>query len=48
MLAFGKKQGLANGDVSLQRFNEEYAESLGVVREVFARDLQVERSISGL
>jgi len=48
MVAFGKEGNLANLDVSLQCFHDEYGESVEVVREVFARDFQVERSISGL
>lgn len=48
MLAYGKQRGIASGDVSPREFQEKYAESLKVVREVFARDLQAERSISSL
>jgi len=48
MLAFGKEGDLASVEVSPQWFHQEYSESVEVVREVFARDFQGERSISGL
>ena len=46
MLAFGEKGDLAR--VELSKFHKEYPESVEVVREVFARDFQLGRFISGL
>lgn len=48
VVALGKDGNSANLEVSPQCFHDEYGESVAVVREIFARDFQVEQSIFGL
>jgi len=48
LLAFAKEGKNVNVELSAQSFHEKYPESMEVVREVFSRNFQAERSISSL
>lgn len=46
--AFEREEGKVNAKMSAESFHDDYSESMEVVREVFARNFQAQRSISSM